>query len=150
MIILYVSGWFFLGLACVMLELMVPGFFFCLSLALATVPAAISAWYDYALVMQLVVFGASALSFFFIVYCFAGTTAQKDVHYKSGIDALPGKKGFVIQKMYHNHVGQVQVEGQIWSAQAVCQEALEEGVSVTVVRVEGVRLIVKAENRVKE
>jgi membrane protein implicated in regulation of membrane protease activity len=141
----YMSGWLVFGLTCVVFELMVPGLFFCLSLALATVPAAACAWYDMVPVGQMGVFVVSSLISFFILYWCVGAAGQKDSHYKSAVDALPGKKGFVTQKIFHNHVGQVQVEGQIWSAQSVHQEVLEEGTSVVVVRVEGVRLIVMTE-----
>ena len=41
----------------------------------------------------------------------------------------------------------MQVEGQVWSAQSVHQEPLFQGAPITVVRVEGVRLIVMADKQ---
>jgi membrane protein implicated in regulation of membrane protease activity len=140
----YVSGWLFFGLLCVVFELMAPGLFYCLSFALATLPTALSAWYGCSLTEQSIVFFISSLVSFFMLYVCVRKAAQGEGHYKSNVDALPGKKGFVVEKMFRNHVGQVQVEGQIWSAQSVHQELLEKDTSIVVIRVEGVRLIVAA------
>ncbi len=142
----YVTGWLVFGLVCMLLELTAPGLFFCLSLALATIPAAVCAWYDFLPIWQVGAFVLGSLVSFFVLYLCVGTSGQKDAHYKSAIDALPGKKGFVIHEMHQNHVGQVQVEGQIWSAQSVHQDALKVGTSIIVIRVEGVRLIVRADS----
>ena len=101
--------------------------------------------YDFMPVWQMVVFVVSSLISFLVLYLCVGTSGQKDAHYKSGVDALPGKRGVVIHEMHENHVGQVQVEGGIWSAQSVHQEALKKGTSIVVIRVEGVRLIVRAD-----
>ena len=141
----YVSGWLFFGLLCVVFELMAPGLFYCLSFALATLPTALSAWYEFSLAGQSTVFFVSSLVSFFMLYVCVRKAAKDGEHYKSNVDALPGKKGFVVEKMFHNHVGQVQVEGQIWSAQSLHQELLEKGTSIIVIRVEGVRLIVTAD-----
>ncbi len=140
----YVSGWLFFGLLCVVFELMAPGLFYCLSFALATLPTALSAWYECSLTVQSTVFFISSLVSFFMLYVCVRKAAKGDGHYKSNVDALPGKKGFVVEKMFRNHVGQVQVEGEIWSAQSLHQELLEKGTSIIVIRVEGVRLIVTA------
>ncbi len=141
----YVSGWLIFGLVCLLLELTAPGLFFCLSLAFATVPAAVCAWYELLPFWQMVTFVTSSLISFLVLYLCVGTSGQKDAHYKSGVDALPGKRGVVIHEMHQNHVGQVQVEGEIWSAQSVHQDTLKKGTLIVVVRVEGVRLIVRAD-----
>jgi membrane protein implicated in regulation of membrane protease activity len=127
-------------------ELVTPGLFFCLSFAIATVPAAVSAWYGIVPAVQVGIFIAASFIAFFILYLCVGTKNQKDVHYKSAVDALPGKRGFVTIAFSHAHVGQVQVDGQIWSAQTVGQETLANGTAIVVIRVEGVRLIVKADS----
>ena len=141
----YVGGWLLFGLLCVVFELITPGLFYCLSFALATLPTALSAWYGFSLAGQSTVFFISSLVSFFMLYVCVRKAAKGDGHYKSNVDALPGKKGFVVEKMFHNHVGQVQVEGEIWSAQSLHQELLEKGTSIIVIRVEGVRLIVTAD-----
>ena len=141
----YVSGWLLFGLLCVVFELMTPGLFYCLSFALATLPTALSAWCGVSLAVQSTVFFISSLVSFFILYVCVRKAAEGDEHYRSNVDALPGKKGFVVEKMFHHHVGQVQVEGEIWSAQSLHQELLEKGASIIVIRVEGVRLIVTAD-----
>ncbi len=138
-------SWLCLGLICLLFELTAPGFFFCLSFAIATVPAAGAAWYGIPVLGQAGLFIVSSFVSFFVLYLCVGAKSQKDTHYKSAIDALPGKKGYVLEAMSHNHIGQVQLDGQVWSAQAVHQQKLSKGTSVIVVRVEGVRLIVMAD-----
>ncbi len=139
-------AWVSVGLMCVLFELLAPGLFFCLSFAIATVPAAVGAWYGMVPAAQVGVFIAGSFISFFILYLCVGTKNQKDVHYKSAVDALPGKKGFVTTTLSHAHVGQVHVDGQIWSAQTGGQETLTKGTAIVVIRVEGVRLIVKADS----
>lgn len=141
----YVSGWLFFGLLCVVFELMTPGFFYCLSFALATLPTALCAWYEVSFSLQTLVFFVSSLVSFGMLYVCVRNVTKRDGHYKSNVDALPGKRGVVVEKMFHNHVGQVQVEGEIWSAQSLHQELLDKGTSIIVIRVEGVRLIVTAD-----
>ncbi len=142
-----VSGWLLFGLFCVVFELITPGLFYCLSFALGTVPAALCAWYNFSLEWQAAVFFISSFISFFMLYVCVRKAVKGDEHYRSNVDALPGKKGFVVEKVFHHHVGQVQVEGEIWSAQSLHQELLEKGTSIIVIRVEGVRLIVTADKQ---
>lgn len=136
--------WTVCGIVFLLFELMSSGLFFCLSLALGTIPAAACAWYGYDLFTQVVAFmGFSAISFF-ILYWRMGMKAHTHEHYKSAVDALPGKKGVVMQKIASDRLGQVQVGGQLWAAQAVNHQNIEQGSLIEVVRVEGVRLIVKS------
>ncbi len=64
---------------------------------------------------------------------------------KTNVDAIPGKTGQVIAKILPlEGKGQVKVEGQIWSAKVEDGiTAIEEGSIVTVVRVEGVKVVVR-------
>ncbi len=140
----YIGGWLFFGLLCVVFELLSPGFFYCLSFALGTLPAACGAWLELPFSWQTGLFFGGSLISFFLLYVCVRKNAKLDSHYKSAVDALPGKKGVIVEKVSSTHIGQVRVEGQLWAAQSMHDELLEKGTLVLVVRVEGVRLIVAA------
>ena len=58
------------------------------------------------------------------------------------METLPGEIGVVIKEITPHNTGQVKVHGQIWTAISDIGGTLEEGISVRVIRVEGVKLVV--------
>jgi membrane protein implicated in regulation of membrane protease activity len=62
---------------------------------------------------------------------------------RTNVDSLIGKEGIVIKKLEPFSMGQVNVKGQIWSAKPEQDVTIEEGSRVEVVRIDGVKLIVK-------
>jgi membrane protein implicated in regulation of membrane protease activity len=63
---------------------------------------------------------------------------------KTNVDSLIGKEGIVIKELQPFAMGQVNVKGQIWSAKPELDVTIPEGTRVEVVRIDGVKLIVKA------
>ena len=62
-------------------------------------------------------------------------------------DSNIGKVGIVTAKIDNFHAqGLVQLGGQSWSARSADQSVISEGEYVTVVRIEGVKLIVSPQN----
>ncbi|NLT48843.1 MAG: NfeD family protein [Clostridiales bacterium] len=61
---------------------------------------------------------------------------------KTNVETLPGEIGVVIKEITPHNTGQVKVHGQIWTAISDIGGTLEEGISVRVIRVEGVKLVV--------
>lgn len=62
---------------------------------------------------------------------------------KTNVDALIGSEGLVVKAIDPFELGQVKVNGQIWSA--VCQDpngSAAKGENVTILSVEGVKLVV--------
>jgi membrane protein implicated in regulation of membrane protease activity len=62
---------------------------------------------------------------------------------KTNVDSLVGKSGVVIKKLEPYSMGQVNVKGQIWSAKPEADVVIDCDKRVEVVRIEGVKLIVK-------
>ena len=64
---------------------------------------------------------------------------------KTNVDAIPGKIGLVTETIRPiEGEGQVKLEGQIWSAKPEDETTvIEAGTTVTVLSVEGVKLIVR-------
>ena len=62
---------------------------------------------------------------------------------KTNVDAVVGQQGFVMETISPAAFGQVKVGGIIWTAKATDHDAvIEAGAEVTVMGVEGVKLIV--------
>ena len=148
--VMYIGGWLFLGFLCVVFELLSPGFFYCLSFALGAVPAVCGAWFELSFSWQIGLFFGGSLISFFLLHFYVCKIIRINNHYRSAVDALPGKKGLIVEKVSSTHIGQVSVDGQLWAAQSIHDEFLEKGTSVFVVRVEGVRLIVAVRNIVSD
>lgn len=62
---------------------------------------------------------------------------------KTNVDSLIGKEGIVIKELQPFTMGQVKVKGQIWSAKSDEDQEIAVDQKVEVVRIEGVKLIVK-------
>lgn len=63
---------------------------------------------------------------------------------KTNVDALIGEEGFVTADI--NNVegkGLVKVKGQIWSARSQDEEIISSGAKIKILKIEGVKLIVK-------
>ena len=88
----------------------------------------------------MVYFGVQILLVGFWLYGGAGDNSA--AHYKTNIDALPGKHCIVTRTVAPYTLGQVRLGGELWSAQPVHDEVFLSGTVIMVVRVEGVRLIV--------
>jgi len=62
---------------------------------------------------------------------------------KTNVDALIGKKGYVIKSILPKEVGQVKLNGQIWTAKGEEHETYNIDEEVEVLAIEGVKLIIK-------
>lgn len=111
--------------------------------AVGALAGMIAAMLGFGLQVQLVVFIISALLTFVFIRPLA-----KDVlkvgDTKTNVDSLIGKKGIVHVAIAPYKVGQVKVNGQIWTAATEIDEMdVAVGVEIQVLRVDGVKLIVK-------
>lgn len=62
---------------------------------------------------------------------------------KTNVDALIGKKGYVIKSILPKEVGQVKLNGQVWTAKGEEHETYNVDEEVEVLAIEGVKLIIK-------
>ena len=61
-----------------------------------------------------------------------------------GADRCIGKEGVVVEELNNNkNTGRVRLEGEEWRAESDVGEIIPQGARVTVIRVEGTRLIVR-------
>ena len=74
---------------------------------------------------------------------------KKDENYKynTNLQGMIGKKGIVKSVIPEDKTGIVVVDGEEWSAISINNDAINEKEVVEVVKIEGVKLIVKKINR---
>lgn len=96
----------------------------------------------FGLVVQLVVF----LIVGFLLSFYTRPIAKKVFKVgqnKTNIDALIGQIGFVTMTIEEKNLGQVKLNGQIWSAKSQGHDTINVGEEVEVLAIEGVKIIVK-------
>lgn len=73
---------------------------------------------------------------------------KKDKTYKSNtnLQAMISKKGVVTEEISSNQTGLVVVEHEIWTAISIDDEKIDKGSTVEVLKIEGVKLVVKKVN----
>lgn len=110
--------------------------------AVGALGALIASALGFGLAVQLVIFLVVA----FILSYYTRPIAKKVFKVgenKTNIDALIGKTGFVTMTIEERNLGQVKLNGQIWTAKAQGHEVINVGEDVEVLAIEGVKLIVK-------
>ncbi len=110
--------------------------------AFASVAALLLSLAHVSLTIQIVMF--SVLSLVFVLY--TRPIAKKYLKVgqtKTNVDAIIGQSGILTEAITPYATGQVKVNGQIWTAVSIDNENLDKDVQVEVVKVEGVKLIVK-------
>lgn len=57
--------------------------------------------------------------------------------------SIIGKKALVIKEINSHSVGQIKINGEVWSAEAENDETITEGSEIEIVKINGVKAIVK-------
>lgn len=133
-----------------LLEIYFHGLYLFLSFAIGCIPAYIAESLQLSYNTQGVLFVISSVIAFFVLFYLIKKNGLKELvqddpkHYKSAIDALPGKHGNIIEPITGDGSwGLVKLkDGQEWSAQSSDGSMIAVKTEVIVIRVEGVRLIV--------
>jgi membrane protein implicated in regulation of membrane protease activity len=138
--------WLIIAILFLFVELATPGLFFFISCALGATAAAVAAVFDFSLVTQcMIALGGSVSTFIFLRFL-TKKYHLAPVEYErphTNIDALIGKTGIVTKTIPPSESGQVKVGNELWAAQEVNKETLYAGTHVTILRIQGNKLIVK-------
>ena len=137
--------WFLTALLFLLLELGNPGLLFFISFAFGAFMAGVASLYTEQMVIQwgmLLVATVIALLPLkrWVVRC--GTHTPKNG--QSNIYALEGKRGLVIKEINPNQMGQVTLNGEIWSARTLHDAVMPVGTQVVVLYVKGSHVVVEA------
>ena len=128
--------WLVIGIAFAIAEIAYSGFFlmwFCVG-AFASL---ITSLFTSSIPIQLAVF---------LIVSFTTQFSHKNP-IPTSIDALIGKKGIVLESIASSTcgVGQVKLDGEIWSAITLDNASIEKGATVIIQEIRGVRLVVTQE-----
>lgn len=134
-------AWLIAALLLLILEAGTPGLFFFISLAAGAVCAAPCAFLNFSFFTQAIVWGISSLASLIILRAFVKKKHEQVI--KTNIDALIGQEATVINTIEPHHVGNVKVKGEHWPAIAQQGVILHQGTIVTVVDVQGNKLVVR-------
>lgn len=111
--------------------------------ALGAVAALIFAAIGFSIEVQIIVFIVISAVLLYFTAPFVKKYLKVGSH-RTNADLLIGETGIVIQEIdVINGLGQVKTRGQIWSAVSDDGNNIEEGKRVKVIRIEGVKLVVK-------
>ena len=133
--------WIVIAIVCGVIEIASSGFWF-LWLSLSALLVALGAKFDLlaALNIQLITFSICTILFIlFTRPLMLKFFSTNDV--LSNVDALVGQQGQVVKPISPLEPGQVKLNGEIWTA--ISEEDIKISSPVEVVRIEGVKLIVK-------
>lgn len=112
--------------------------------AMGSLAGMVMAMLGFGVPVQLTAFMVFAL----LTFAFIRPLAQKVLkvgNTKTNVDSLIGKRGLVHVAITPYKVGQVKVNGQIWTSKAELDDAeIPVGQEIEVLRVDGVKLIVRA------
>lgn len=112
--------------------------------ALGGIAALIASFLTDSVAVQIIVFAAVSIAAIALIFPAARKSLKKST-VKTNADRYIGKKAIVIEDISNiNAVGQVKVDNQLWSARSDSGEEIPADTVVTVLRIEGVKLIVSA------
>ena len=136
--------WVIAGVVLMIIEVVTPGFVV-ICFGLGCLAAGLAAWAGAGSGWEIVTFSAASLAMLLGIRPLVTKHLGRDGgELKTNVDALVGKRGLVTESIdAARDSGRVAVGGDDWRASSDGGEALDEGASVEVVRVEGARVIVK-------
>lgn len=136
--------WILVALAFLFAELGAPGLFFFVSFAVGALAAGVMAFLGYMFFAQCAIALSVTMLSFWALRNLLKARRLSDVQYEhpdTNIDALVGKQGIVMSAIDQSKIGLVKVGGETWAASS--EQELSVGTRVSVLRVEGNRVIVR-------
>lgn len=136
--------WWLVGAIVLAVVEMVSAGFFVIWFAIGCVAAMVASWLGAGLVGQ----GLAFVVVSGVLVAFTRPVVQRLVFRRgreprTAVDALPGQVGTVTERVTRLAPGLVRVGGEVWSAISARDEEIPAGTRVSVVRVDGVKLVVQ-------
>jgi membrane protein implicated in regulation of membrane protease activity len=133
--------WLIIGVICVIIEILDPAVFF-ISFGIAGLITSPISTLGIPIWLQVLIFGIIS----FIVFLFMRKVYEKlfqKEKTETNVYALVGKTGLVITSIPSDGRGEVKVGGEIWTAIAEDNIVITNGEKITVLAIDGNKLIVK-------
>ena len=136
--------WLTLGILMIIIEIFTPGFVLA-SFGIGCLLAALGSFLGFNIYIQITLFCIGTLFVFFTIRPLykKHILPEKDQE-PTNVDALKGQQARVIEKIDHDQdSGRVKIGGEDWRAVAEDGSTIETGEMVKVLRIEGVKAIVR-------
>lgn len=135
--------WATLSLVFVILEIGHPSLLFYLPLSIASLAAALAAYYGYLLRHQMIIFFYVCLM---AIWLFKKLLKKMHgFHYRTNVDALIGKEATVTAAIYSDAPGYIKVQGEYWLARS-SHACLPINSKARIIGVRGAHVIVEPHN----
>lgn len=120
-------------------------------LGLGALCAMVVSFFTDNLIIQMTVFVVTSTLFILCTRKFVNKLTKKDKNVVTNAFAIIGKKGIVMKDINPTlGTGQIKVEGQDWSAKCDGEEIIAKGNEVEIIKIDGVKAVVKLTSSVKE
>lgn len=98
------------------------------------------------ILLQIILFAITSITLLFIA---TKKIVKKDENYRynTNLQGMIGKRGIVKSNILEDKIGIVVVDSEEWSATSINNDTINEKEIVEVIKIEGVKLIVKKINR---
>lgn len=135
--------WLITALVFMALEIVTTGFLV-FWFSVGAVIAMLASLFIDSIVTQTAIFVVSSVILIFATKPFVEKFTKNDVTVKTNVRSIEGKVGKVTHTIEPlDNKGQIKINGESWSAKSEDDSVIEKGTEVIIVKVEGVKAIVK-------
>ncbi len=138
--------WLVISGICIILEIITVGFFI-FWFAIGALFAMLVSFFTNNLIIQTCIFLITSTLLIFVTKPFIKKFAVNNSEIKTNIYSIIGKTGIVIKDINPEEgLGQVKIDGEVWSANANTTSNISKGTKVEVKNIKGVKVIVAPKN----
>lgn len=115
-------------------------------LSLGSLCAMLTSFFTDNIIIQTAVFVVTSVLFIFLTRPLAKKLAKTDNVLVTNAYSIIGKKAIVIKEINPTiGVGQIKIDGQIWTAKSTNEEIISEGTEVLILNIDGVKAVVSTD-----
>ncbi len=138
--------WLVISGICIILEIITVGFFI-FWFAIGALFAMLVSFFTNNLIIQTCIFLITSTLLIFVTKPFIKKFAVNNSEIKTNVYSIIGKTGIVIKDINPEEgLGQVKIDGEVWSANANTTSNISKGTKVEVKNIKGVKVIVAPKN----
>lgn len=115
-------------------------------LSLGSLCAMLTGFFTDNIIIQTAVFVVTSVLFIFLTRPLAKKLAKTDNTLVTNAFSIIGKKAIVIKEINPTlGVGQIKIDGQVWTAKSTNEEIISEGTEVLILNIDGVKAVVSTD-----
>lgn len=115
-------------------------------LSLGSLCAMLTSFFTDNIIIQTAVFVVTSVLFIFLTRPLAKKLAKTDNVLVTNAYSIIGKKAIVIKEINPTiGVGQIKIDGQVWTAKSTNEEIISEGTEVLILNIDGVKAVVSTD-----